>query len=77
LYEQHLLTTIIAARALVAVATGTLYAQGKIGVPGSPVTFLNVDNATIRLNVDGSVHHTNSVVDTITQMAQPPWISPK
>ena len=38
----------------VAVAYGSLWVQGKIGTPAIPVDNLNVTNAALRLNVDGS-----------------------
>lgn len=47
-------TTSLLTTGTVAVATGTLYALGKIGTPSNPVDNLNVTNATVRLNVDGS-----------------------
>lgn len=50
----------------VAVASGTLYVQGKIGTPVIPIDNFNVTNATIQLNLDasGSIA-TNAVVGTV------------
>jgi autotransporter-associated beta strand protein len=47
-------TTSIATTGTVAVVTGTLFVQGKIGTPAIPVDNLNVTNATLRLKVDAS-----------------------
>jgi hypothetical protein len=50
----------------VAVATGTLFAQGKVGSPAAPIDYLNVTNAILELNLDASgAIATNMVARTV------------
>jgi fibronectin-binding autotransporter adhesin len=47
-------TTIASSTGTIAIATGTLFVQGKIGSPANPIDNFNVTNATLQMNVDAS-----------------------